>query len=146
MHPTSGAPEGHPEVHIVHRGAGDKTFDTFFAKRTSSVAWHSDVTYEQQPPGTTFLYILDKPEAGGDTLFVNQVQAYKRLSPGFKQRLHGLKAVHSGLEQAELSSRQQGFLRRTGITSVHPLVRTHPTTGEKALFVNPQCEPLLPQL
>lgn len=99
IHPTSGAPEGYPEVHLVHRGAGDKTAEAFFETRTSSVAWHSDVTYELQPPGTTFLYILDVPETGGDTLFANQVEAYNRLSPGFQERLHGLKATHSGIEQ-----------------------------------------------
>jgi sulfonate dioxygenase len=99
IHPTSGAPAGHPEIHLVHRGAGDKTAESFFETRTSSVAWHSDVTYEKQPPGTTFLYILDVPETGGDTLFVNQVEAYNRLSPGFQERLHGLRATHSGIEQ-----------------------------------------------
>lgn len=52
--------------------------------------------YEQQPPGTTILYLLDGPEAGGDTLFCNQVEAYKRLSPEFQKRLHGLSALHSG--------------------------------------------------
>ena len=65
IHPTSGSPEGFPEIHLVHRGAGDRSAEEFFASRTSSVAWHSDVSYEQQPPGTTFLYILDKPETGG---------------------------------------------------------------------------------
>jgi sulfonate dioxygenase len=99
IHPTSGAPEGFPEVHLVHRGAGDKTAEAFFETRTSSVAWHSDVTYELQPPGTTFLYILDVPETGGDTLFANQAEAYNRLSPGFQERLHGLRATHSGIEQ-----------------------------------------------
>ena len=48
----------------MHRGAGDHSVDKYFANRTSSVAWHSDVSYEQQPPGTTFLYILDKPTTG----------------------------------------------------------------------------------
>jgi alpha-ketoglutarate-dependent taurine dioxygenase len=60
------------------------------------MAWHSDVTYEKQPPGTTFLYVLDGPESGGDTLFCNQVKAYERLSPEFRKRLHGLTALHSG--------------------------------------------------
>lgn len=78
IHPTSGAPKGYPEVHPVHRGAGDKTAEQFFQTRISSVAWHSDVSYELQPPGTTFLYILDTPEAGGDTLLANQVEAYNR--------------------------------------------------------------------
>lgn len=140
IHPTSGAPKGQPEVHLVHRGLGDKTADAFFQTRTSSVAWHSDVSYENQPPGTTFLYILDVPEAGGDTLFANQVEAYNRLSPGFQERLHGLKAIHSGIEQVNASRNKGGAVRREPVMSEHPIVRTHPVTGEKALYVNPQCK------
>ncbi|KAF9698663.1 hypothetical protein EKO04_003475 [Ascochyta lentis] len=138
IHPTSGAPEGHPEVHLVHRGADDTTARDFFEERTNSITWHSDVTYEKQPPGTTFLYLLDGPAAGGDTLFANQAAAYKRLSPEFRKRLQGLKVVHSAVEQADNSRNRGGVVRREPVTSIHPLVRTHPATGEKALFVNPQ--------
>ena len=140
IHPTSGAPEGHPEIHLVHRGADDRSGELLLETRTSTVAWHSDVTYEQQPPGTTFLYNLDIPSTGGDTLFVNQAEAYKRLSPGFRERLHGLKAVHSGIEQAESARSRDSVVRREPVTSIHPIVRTHPATGEKAIFVNPQCK------
>lgn len=140
IHPTSGSPEGHPEVHLVHRGAGDKAHEDFFKARTSSVAWHSDVSYEKQPPGTTFLYILDSPETGGDTLFVDAVQAYKRLSPLFQERLHGLKATHSGIEQVNAAAARNSIKRREPVVNVHPIVRTHPATGEKALYVNPQCK------
>jgi alpha-ketoglutarate-dependent taurine dioxygenase len=140
IHPTSGAPEGYPEIHLVHRNGSNSEFEAFLANRNSSVGWHSDVTYEQQPPGTTFLYILDSPEVGGDTAFVNQVEAYNRLSPALKERLHGLKAVHSGIEQAEFSKGRKGVVRREPVTSEHPLVRTHPATGEKALFVNGGCK------
>lgn len=97
IHPTSGGPVGHPEIHLVHRGAGINQVTDFLQDSTNSIRWHSDVTYENQPPGTTFLYLLDGPNAGGDTLFVNQVEAYNRLSPEFRKRLHGLKAVHSGM-------------------------------------------------
>ncbi|MCJ1354998.1 MAG: hypothetical protein MMC33_004989 [Icmadophila ericetorum] len=138
IHPTSGSPEGFPQIHLVHRGAGDNTARDVLSRSTSTIAWHSDVTYEQQPPGTTFLYIFDKPQTGGDTIFVDQVEAYKRLSPGFRQRLHGLKAVHSGIEQAENSKARGSIVRREPVTSEHPIVRTHPATGEKALFVNKQ--------
>ncbi|KAF2105342.1 hypothetical protein BDV96DRAFT_509519 [Lophiotrema nucula] len=138
IHPTSGAPAGHPEVHLVHRGAGDTTARDFFEERTNSVTWHSDVTYEKQPPGTTFLYLLDGPAAGGDTLFANQAAAYRRLSPEFQKRLHGLQAVHSAVEQAAASNNRGGIVRREPVTSIHPLIRTHPATGEKAIFVNPQ--------
>jgi alpha-ketoglutarate-dependent taurine dioxygenase len=62
IHPTSGSPEGYPEIHLVHRSGNKSDFDTFLANRNSSVGWHSDVTYEEQPPGTTFLYVFDSPE------------------------------------------------------------------------------------
>jgi taurine dioxygenase/sulfonate dioxygenase len=136
IHPTSGNPEGYPEIHLVHRNGSNGEFEAFLANRNSSVGWHSDVTYEQQPPGTTFLYVFDSPEVGGDTAFVNQVEAYNRLSPALKERLHGLRAVHSGFEQAEFSRNRGGVVRREPISSEHPIIRTHPATGEKALFVN----------
>jgi sulfonate dioxygenase len=97
IHPTSGAPAGFPEIHLVHRGADDKSLKQYFSENNNSIHWHSDVTYENQPPGTTFLYLLDGPLAGGDTLFVNQAEAYRRLSPAFQKRLHGLTAIHSGI-------------------------------------------------
>ncbi|KAK2748420.1 hypothetical protein FQN55_004358 [Onygenales sp. PD_40] len=138
IHPASGAPKGYPEIHLVHRGAEDTTGRDYLQNRTNSITWHSDVTYEKQPPGTTFLYLLDGPTSGGDTLFANQAQAYNRLSPEFQKRLHGLKALHSGIEQAESAIKRGGINRREPVTNVHPLVRTHPVTGEKALYVNPQ--------
>jgi sulfonate dioxygenase len=114
--------------------------DGYLSQRTSTVLWHSDVTYEKQPPGTTFLYALDVPATGGDTLFANAAEAYKRLSPAFQQRLHGLKAVHSGIEQANNSVVRGGVKRREPIYNEHPVVRTHPVTGEKAIYVNPGCK------
>ncbi|KAL4870843.1 hypothetical protein BDV12DRAFT_165339 [Aspergillus spectabilis] len=138
IHQTSGAPKGYPEIHLVHRGAEDTSGADFLAGHTNSITWHSDVTFEQQPPGTTFLYLLDGPTTGGDTLFADMAQAYKRLSPEFRKRLHGLKAVHSGVEQVNNSLNNGGIARRDPVSTEHPIVRTHPVTGEKALFVNPQ--------
>jgi sulfonate dioxygenase len=140
IHPTSGSPESYPEVHLVHRSANDKRFDSLFENRLTGTPWHSDVSNEGQPPGVTFLYLFESPEVGGDTAFANQVEAYNRLSPAFKERLHGLKAVHSGFEQAEGGRRRAGVVRREPVSSVHPIVRTHPATGEKALFVNTGCK------
>ncbi|KAJ5703160.1 hypothetical protein N7488_010708 [Penicillium malachiteum] len=136
IHPTSGSPEGYPEIHLVHRNNNAWEFDQYLAEKNSSVSWHSDVTYEKQPSGTTFLYLLDGPEVGGDTAFVDQVEAYNRLSPAIKERLHGLKAIHSGTEQAENSRNRDGVVRRESVQNEHPIFRTHPVTGEKALYVN----------
>lgn len=68
IHQASGAPKGFPRVHLVHRSADDTTAHDFFQERTNSITWHTDVSFEMQPPGTTFLYLLDGPVAGGDTL------------------------------------------------------------------------------
>ncbi|KAF3934826.1 hypothetical protein ABW19_dt0200728 [Dactylella cylindrospora] len=138
IHPTSGGPEGHPEIHLVHRSVDDTSAQDFLNEHSNSLTWHSDVTYEKQPPGTTFLYLLDGPPTGGDTLFANTAEAYNRLSPEFRKRLHGLKAVHSAHEQAASSLARGGVVRREPITSVHPIVREHPVTKQKALYVNPQ--------
>ncbi|KAK4953349.1 hypothetical protein LTR10_009058 [Elasticomyces elasticus] len=138
IHQASGAPKGFPRVHLVHRSADDTTANDFFQERTNSITWHTDVSFEMQPPGTTFLYLLDGPAAGGDTLFGNMAVAYQRLSPAFQQRLHGLKAVHSGHEQAASALARKSIVRREPVSNVHPIVRTHPVTGEKALYVNPQ--------
>ncbi|OJJ48203.1 hypothetical protein ASPZODRAFT_1538285 [Penicilliopsis zonata CBS 506.65] len=126
IHQTSGAPKGYPEIHLVHRGADDTTGASYLETRTNTVTWHSDVTFEKQPPGTTFLYVLDGPTTGGDTLFGDMAQAYRRLSPEFRKRLHGLKVVHSGIEQVNSSLNRGGIARRDPIQSEHPLVRTHP--------------------
>lgn len=138
IHQTSGAPKGYPKVHLVHRSAEDTTAADFFQERTNSVTWHTDVSFELQPPGTTFLAFLDGPTAGGDTLYCNMAAAYRRLSPAFQQRLHGLKAVHSGHEQVQAAVARGSVYRREPISTIHPVVRTHPATGEKALYVNPQ--------
>ncbi|KAM0324591.1 hypothetical protein ACHAQA_007978 [Verticillium albo-atrum] len=140
IHPTSGSPEGYPEVHLVYRAAHESPGAAMLESRTSTAAWHSDVSYEHQPPGTTILYILDSPTTGGDTVLVDQVEAYRRLSPEFRKRLHGLQVVHSGLEQVNAAKVRGSICRREPVTSIHPIVRTHPATGEKALFVNPQCK------
>ncbi|KAJ9092914.1 hypothetical protein QFC21_006626 [Naganishia friedmannii] len=139
IHPTSGHPKGYPEFHLVYRDAG-KTLNYEFSDRFTSSVWHSDVTYERQPPGLTTLWLFDSPSSGGDTAYVNQVEAYNRLSPSFRAYLETLQVVHSGVEQAEYSRRgnRGGTVRREPVETVHPLVRTHPVTGAKALYVNKQ--------
>ncbi|GJJ13793.1 hypothetical protein Clacol_008050 [Clathrus columnatus] len=138
-HPTSGNVKGYPEFHVVYRDDKENRFKEYFGRnRVSNVNWHSDITYEKQPPCTTIFFILDQPNVGlgGDTLFSSQVEAYNRLSPSFKKVLEGLRAVHSAVEQAEHSRKRGGPVRREPVETEHPLVRVHPVTGEKALFVN----------
>ncbi|RSH89768.1 hypothetical protein EHS25_001754 [Saitozyma podzolica] len=138
-HPTSGNVKSFPEFHVVYRdGQNDRRLPRTQngLESLTQVGWHSDVSYEKQPPGTTFFWILDQPKLGGDTQFASQVEAYKRFSPAFKKRLEGLTAVHSAVPQANYSRERGGPVRREPVETEHPLVRVHPVTGEKALYVN----------
>ena len=136
IHPTSGAPRNHPELHITYRRPDKGEFERVFSNRTNNVGWHSDVSYELQPPGTTFFSVIEGPESGGDTIFADTVEAYNRLSPEFQKRLAGLHVLHTSKDQASNSRGQGGIERRKPVSNIHPLIRTHPVTGEKAIFLN----------
>ncbi|CAK5269456.1 unnamed protein product [Mycena citricolor] len=99
--------------------------------------WHSDVSYELQPPSTTSLKVIAGPEYGGDTLWSSGYALFSSFSPGFQKYLEGLSAVHSGVAQAEGSRAAGLHVRREPVESVHPVVRVHPVTGFKSIYVNP---------
>jgi taurine dioxygenase len=104
--------------------------------------WHSDTTYLPQPPMGSMLYAQVLPPHGGDTIFANQYQAYDELSEEIKQTLEGLKGISSSAK-ADVSKTREDRLKTdakqakpSSIESHHPVVRTHPETGRKALYVN----------
>ncbi len=102
--------------------------------------WHSDTTYLERPPMASMLYAIEVPPYGGDTLFANQYLAYETLSDAYRKLLDGLIGVNSSLK-ADASRTREDRLRAAGLESKvlvgeHPVVRTHPETGRKALFVN----------
>ncbi|EIW86476.1 TauD-domain-containing protein [Coniophora puteana RWD-64-598 SS2] len=139
VHPTSGHPKNHPEFHLVYKDA-NSTFNFEVDESITTTVWHSDVSYELQPPGLTTFFLLSVPSTGGDTLFTSQASTLRRLSAPFVAFLRTLSAVHSGVEQAAFSrsGRRGGVVRREPVEHVHPLVRRHPVTGEEALYVNRQ--------
>ena len=102
--------------------------------------WHSDTTYLTQPPMASMLYALEIPPYGGDTLFANQYQAYETLSDGLRKALDGLTAINSSTK-ADASKTREERLKDAGVevkvlVGEHPVVRTHPETGRRALYVN----------
>jgi len=105
--------------------------------------WHSDTTYKQEPPLGSILLARELPPYGGDTLFSNMYLAYEQLSDGMKNLLVGLKAINSSENPKAKATRQARLDDNaktppdTVLEAVHPVVRTHPGTGRKALFVNP---------
>jgi sulfonate dioxygenase len=137
IHPVGAHVKGAIEFHNIYLGADNLYRSQQRSGRLTSTGYHSDVSYERQTPGITALTLLTVPTTGGDTAWVNQTLAYDRLSDPIKQLLEGLRAEHSGYPQAEKARRDGKFVRREPITTYHPLVRVHPATGKKALFVNP---------
>ncbi len=104
--------------------------------------WHSDTTYLEKPPMGTVLHARKLPPIGGDTLFASMTKAYETLSDGMKNLLSGLKAINSA-HKSQVSDTRANRIRDSGkssegqvLESVHPVVRSHPETGRKALYVN----------
>ena len=104
--------------------------------------WHSDTAYLEIPPMGTMLIAREVPPYGGDTLFANMYLAYETLSAGLKRLLDGLVAVNSSAK-ADVTKTREDRIRehgredaRAGYEALHPVVRTHPETGRKALYVN----------
>ena len=104
--------------------------------------WHSDTTYLDQPPMGSMLFALEVPPIGGDTLFANMFSAYETLSNGMKNMLADLWAVSSSAKADVTRTREDriasnpGKEARGAFEAIHPVVRTHPESGRKALYVN----------
>jgi taurine dioxygenase len=105
--------------------------------------WHSDTAYLDEPPMATMLLAREVPPAGGDTMYANMYAAYEGLSPALREVLDPLRAVNSSA-LADVSKTREDRIRDAGpadgadqnFEAVHPVVRTHPETGRKALYVN----------
>lgn len=130
VHPAAPQMPGFPELFVIH------------AHRESKVAngefWHSDVSCDQEPPLGTMLQIHVLPDVGGDTLFANMSAAYDRLSVPMREMLGGLTATHESehIYRGRYSDRGVEDAGKTYPQAVHPVIRTHPETGRKAIFVN----------
>jgi len=102
--------------------------------------WHSDTAYLEEPPMGSMLLAREVPPFGGDTLFASQYAAYEALSEGLRRLLEGLVAVNSSAK-ADVSRTREDRIKEQGgdsreLLAEHPVVRTHPETGRKALYVN----------
>lgn len=102
--------------------------------------WHSDTSYFEEPPMASILLAREIPPYGGDTLFANQVAAYEGLSDGLKKTLSGLRAISTSAK-ADVSRTREDRIKESGVKAddleaSHPVVRTHPETGLKSLYVN----------
>ena len=132
--------EGHPNVLELRREPDEKA--TNFG-----AGWHSDWSFQAAPPAATILHSKVIPPVGGDTLFVDACRAYEALSPTMQAMLAPLQAIHSARQSygskgvfskdTEKRTMQIIVTEEADGSLTHPLVRTHPVTGRKALFVSP---------
>lgn len=132
-HPAYDTVEGFPEITIL-----ESTPD----KPTKIEAWHSDMTFRQHPPLGTVLRSRITPPKGGDTLWASMTVAYEGLSEPMKAFLEGLNAVHDFSHGFKESLAEPGGRERLADAVaanppvLHPVIRTHPETGKKVIFVN----------
>jgi len=130
-HPVAGSDPDHPGLVRIY-----KTPDS--ANDRYENAWHSDATWREKPPFGCVLRCVECPEVGGDTMWVNMAAAYERLPENVKVRIAGLRARHSieATFGAAMPIEKRHALKAQFPDAEHPVVRTHPETGEKVLFVN----------
>jgi len=142
VHPFAAGLDDYPLVLPVVKEAEDAT--TNFGG-----IWHSDLASQERPPLGAILYAHQVPDAGGDTLFANMYAAYDALSDGLKTMLDGLVALNRGTRSFGTKDSREARRQAKGSKSMrvqvsddadkvveHPVVRTHPETGRKALFVS----------
>ena len=142
---------GEPSIYPFIKGLPDvpaviEIIKTEKDEKNFGGSWHSDTSYMEEPAKGTLLYALEVPEYGGDTLFANTTMAYDRLSLGMKSLLANLVAINSsekgyqggraaGMNQ--LDAMKNTFKKNSlSFNSEHPVVRTHPDTGQKSVYIN----------
>lgn len=130
IHPAAPSPEGYPEILVIHADED--------SKRIAGEAWHSDVSCDEEPPLGSILYMHQVPPSGGDTMFASMYAAYEALSDAMQRFLSGLTAIHEGEHVYRGRYRDEGVddTGKTYPSAEQPVVRTHPETGRKALYVN----------
>lgn len=145
-HPHDEAPpEGHPEIFTVDPARYEKRYGADYRKENRRrqysyfTGWHTDVTAAVNPPSGSILRAEVVPGIGGDTTWTNLVTAYEGLSDPVKAFVSTLRAEHR-YGGSDKPAGDGSYARRVNdnlLVAIHPVVRVHPVTGEKALFVNP---------
>lgn len=131
VHPAAPATGGDPEVVTIHADANSTSV-------SGGQQWHTDVSADVEPPMGSILHLHQVPETGGDTLFASMYAAYDALSDDMQRFLSGLQAWHSSEKRHKARYGHLGQLRDGDSypKALHPIVRTHPVTGRKGLYVN----------
>lgn len=124
------------EVSIIARNTG--TSESRDTAKPAGAFWHSDLSYEKDPSDAIFLYSTQVPSTGGDTIAANMMLAYDDLAKKTKDRIEGLTATHRwGWNTQGATPRLTKEQQETHPDVVHPVVRRHPKTGRRILYINP---------
>ena len=131
-HPVAGSDPDHPGLVRIYKSP-DSPNDRY------ENAWHTDATWREKPPFGCVLRCVECPPVGGDTAWANMALAYEKLPDHIKNQIAGLRARHSieATFGAAMPIEKRLALKAQFPDAEHPVVRTHPETGEKILFVNP---------
>ena len=137
-HPVLPTVPGHPMILDIVGVDGMQWTEATIPGGRAADKWHTDVTFRETPSMGGILRMRHMPPLGGDTLFADTVAIWRDLPDRMKERLDGLKAEHDILQSfgGRVSDEKRDELRRTTPPVAHPVVRTHPETGEQALYVN----------
>jgi alpha-ketoglutarate-dependent taurine dioxygenase len=131
-HPVEPALDGHPEVLALDSEEGAR-----------ADIWHTDLTFQEEPPLGAILHAVEIPEVGGDTLWADMAAAYDALSPALRGFLDGLTATHAPnkadgyFAQRDTTAGDKAAATAQAPPVHHPVVRIHPETGRPSLFLNP---------
>ena len=135
-------PQGFPELLMVV--SKPKPNGEAATGRFSGQVWHTDHSHRPAAAAASLLRSVDVPKVGGDTMFCNMYKAYETLSDGMKKLLEGLDGVHMESVVLDYSTPERyAESRRRNPSTAHPLVRVHPETGRKALYVNEQVKTIV---
>ncbi len=137
IHPYVAGMDDHPEVMEIIKEPTDRI--------NFGGGWHSDMSFLETPAIGSILYAVEVPDFGGDTLFASQAAAFEALSPGLQKTLEGLNAIHSAEREyapTGASAQKRESMKISDAEGMagrfaHPMVKVHPETGRKALYVNP---------
>jgi taurine dioxygenase len=129
VHPITPADQEHPEIFVLRHDENHRGVENF---------WHSDVTWRPEPSLGSVLRARELPDVGGDTLFADMHGAYDALPDKVKERIDGLTAIHdfTRVFGALSPPAEQEDMRRRHPPVEHPVVRTHPETGKRGIYVN----------
>ncbi|WP_186097656.1 TauD/TfdA dioxygenase family protein [Burkholderia gladioli] len=137
-HPVFGYVEGHPEIYSIAKFRQATRYEGAPVRRPWT-GWHTDVTAAVNPPWASILRGVTIPPYGSDTQWTNLVRAYETLSPPIQRLVDGLRGIHRFTPPPGAAATRDyaEAVERRSLVSEHPLVRIHPETGERALYVSP---------